>query len=183
VICGLHTCGDLAPTMIRSFVQSEAELLVNVGCCYHFLSEVSSKNCETAGFPMSELLQSLHASLHHRAKNLAAQAMYRWTQQIGQDLNVFIKHHYRAILQVILREKGWIVADGDEDIYSVGHLGKESFNSFIEYAQASLTKFGKNDEITLEELQQYEKRFSEKKKILQCFKILVASNLQIVTKR
>jgi len=41
LICGLHTCGDLAPTMIRSFVQSSADVLVNVGCCYHFLSDNS----------------------------------------------------------------------------------------------------------------------------------------------
>ena len=49
-IVGLHTCGDLAPTSIRTFLHTEkARLLCNVGCCYNHLTSL--------GFPLSKYLQ------------------------------------------------------------------------------------------------------------------------------
>ena len=41
VLVGLHTCGDLAPTMIRVFLHAGRAVsgLVSVGCCYTKLSE------------------------------------------------------------------------------------------------------------------------------------------------
>ena len=49
-IVGLHTCGDLAPTSIRTFLHTEkARLLCNVGCCYNHLTSL--------GFPLSSYLQ------------------------------------------------------------------------------------------------------------------------------
>lgn len=38
MIIGLHTCGDLAATIIKLFVESKSETLINVGCCYDGLS-------------------------------------------------------------------------------------------------------------------------------------------------
>ena len=50
-IVGLHTCGDLAPTSIRTFLHTErARLLCNVGCCYNHLT--------ATGYPLSNYLQS-----------------------------------------------------------------------------------------------------------------------------
>ena len=50
-IVGLHTCGDLAPTSIRTFLHTDrARLLCNVGCCYNHLTSL--------GFPLSNYLQS-----------------------------------------------------------------------------------------------------------------------------
>ena len=49
-IVGLHTCGDLAPTSIRTFLHTDrARLLCNVGCCYNHLTSL--------GFPLSNYLQ------------------------------------------------------------------------------------------------------------------------------
>ena len=40
MLTGLHTCGDLAPSMMRIFLSNEkAQILCNVGCCYHLLNE------------------------------------------------------------------------------------------------------------------------------------------------
>ena len=50
-IMGLHTCGDLAPSSINTFLQCpRAVMLCNVGCCYNHLSD--------KGFPMSDHLRS-----------------------------------------------------------------------------------------------------------------------------
>ena len=39
IIVGLHTCGDLAPTLLRVFAQCENAIgLISVGCCYMKLS-------------------------------------------------------------------------------------------------------------------------------------------------
>ena len=40
LLSGLHTCGDLAPTMIRLYIENEAcKVICSVGCCYHFIYE------------------------------------------------------------------------------------------------------------------------------------------------
>ncbi len=52
MLTGLHTCGDLAPSMMRIFLANEnARILCNVGCCYHLLNEEFSldKNGELKG--------------------------------------------------------------------------------------------------------------------------------------
>ncbi|RKP26842.1 methyltransferase domain-containing protein, partial [Syncephalis pseudoplumigaleata] len=38
LLCGLHTCGDLGASSLRLFVESDARILVNVGCCYNLLT-------------------------------------------------------------------------------------------------------------------------------------------------
>ncbi|KAJ3352796.1 hypothetical protein HDU91_005967, partial [Kappamyces sp. JEL0680] len=42
LVCGLHCCGDLSPTMIRAFCdydRDNVKALVSLGCCYHVLTE------------------------------------------------------------------------------------------------------------------------------------------------
>lgn len=40
LICGLHTCGNLATSSIRLFTKSsEAKTLCIVGCCYNLIKE------------------------------------------------------------------------------------------------------------------------------------------------
>ncbi|KAJ3331546.1 hypothetical protein HDU76_002862 [Blyttiomyces sp. JEL0837] len=41
LLCGLHTCGDLAVSAIRHFLTSDASVLVSVGCCYNKLTEAT----------------------------------------------------------------------------------------------------------------------------------------------
>lgn len=39
LLCGLHTCGDLGPTILRHFISSDAKSMVNIGCCYNKMTE------------------------------------------------------------------------------------------------------------------------------------------------
>ena len=49
ILVGLHTCGDLSPTLLRTFVEcSEVKGIVLVGCCYMNLTmNTNESNCET----------------------------------------------------------------------------------------------------------------------------------------
>ncbi|XP_076053409.1 methyltransferase-like protein 25B isoform X2 [Oratosquilla oratoria] len=48
-LLGLHTCGDLAPTMIRLFVRSyECCALISVGCCYMKMNTSGDGYAQTA---------------------------------------------------------------------------------------------------------------------------------------
>ena len=45
LLTGLHTCGDLAPSMLRIFcVNDSIKALCNVGCCYHLIEEEFRRN-------------------------------------------------------------------------------------------------------------------------------------------
>jgi hypothetical protein len=68
VLIGLHTCGDLTPSMLRVFgdagawqpgvpggaAWSRPAAIVNVGCCYHLLTEAAAAPPAAGdGFPLS----------------------------------------------------------------------------------------------------------------------------------
>lgn len=96
IVCGLHTCGDLATSIFRLFATSEQiQWAVNVGCCYHFLSEQG----EQPGFPMGEALKAKGYQLGNSARVLACQSPSKWTDPvIGQQS--FNQYFYRAVLLV-----------------------------------------------------------------------------------
>lgn len=125
-------------------------------CSFFFLLPDDSDN---HGFPMSRQVIASGLTMGNRAKNLAAQALYRWSEQTEQDLNVFVRHHFRAILQVILKERGWASQPDSQDIFVVGTLPKETFDSFGSYARACLDKFNLADQVSDEDLRAYEQRF------------------------
>ena len=51
ILVGLHTCGDLSPTLLRTFVNCpEVKGIVSVGCCYMKLSTYANEtNCNEKG--------------------------------------------------------------------------------------------------------------------------------------
>lgn len=88
IITGLHTCGNLAPTSLRLFINDPENLtcLFNIGCCYNLLSEEFDPNVDMCndksvssdfGFPMSVYLKKLKFLLGRNARMLAAQAQDR----------------------------------------------------------------------------------------------------------
>ena len=102
LICGLHACGDLSSMTLRLFTQrDEIQALVNVGCCYHFLTEVDGDSNEV-GFPMSRLVHGY--SLGQRACMLACQAPSRWIEQRDDTITSFQHHFYRFLLHVSLKK-------------------------------------------------------------------------------
>ncbi|KAG9136540.1 hypothetical protein Leryth_014378 [Lithospermum erythrorhizon] len=59
VLAGLHACGDLSVTMLRTFLEcEEVKAVVSIGCCYNLISEedhgVVDHHC---GFPLSRDLK------------------------------------------------------------------------------------------------------------------------------
>ncbi|KAF8408759.1 hypothetical protein HHK36_004827 [Tetracentron sinense] len=77
VLAGLHACGDLSVTMLRTFLErKEVKAVVSIGCCYNLLSEEgfdnTSSNC---GFPMSVGVKLAGLSLGKSARDLACQEL------------------------------------------------------------------------------------------------------------
>ncbi|KAI8922665.1 methyltransferase domain-containing protein [Entophlyctis helioformis] len=115
IVCGLHTCGDLASTMVRSFVRQQGHVsdvrvaaLVNLGCCYQILSEndpTDPNRTEHAGFPMSETVKSLNVHLGLNMRMVACQATQRWTTTSLESTQQTIrKLYYRSVLQKMLHD-------------------------------------------------------------------------------
>ncbi len=68
ILIGLHTCGDLAPTILRWFAGSECVVgVASIGCCYMKL------NCEGegCGYPLSRSGRVLGCGLSYAAREVA----------------------------------------------------------------------------------------------------------------
>ncbi|KAJ1557627.1 hypothetical protein HK405_015548, partial [Cladochytrium tenue] len=192
LLCGLHTCGDLAVATIQHFLESDARALVLVGCCYNRLTEVgdggprpvwATPASDTAipeptsnssdspteprfGYPLSKWLRARDppVRLGFTARTLACQATSRWslaapsksTATVKGDAtprkptSVFARHHYRALLQLLLVQRGLVAharafsarASPEQDVI-VGRLpAAASAAGFVEYARAALPRLG-----------------------------------------
>lgn len=97
LICGLHACGDLSTFIMRLFAtNSRITSLVNVGCCYHYLTEDS----DNAGFPLSDTLKEMGCALGTTARVLACHSPWQWKHERKASIKSFEQHFYRALLQV-----------------------------------------------------------------------------------
>ncbi|KAG1460679.1 hypothetical protein G6F46_005388 [Rhizopus delemar] len=137
LLCGLHTCGDLASMILRLFASSDdMTCLVNVGCCYHFLSE-QKPHC---GFPMSDVVKKTNLVIGHTSRMLSSQVPERWVEK-SEDTLVALEHHFfRALLQFIMVKKG-LAEPGAAPV--IGRLNKKKdFTSFSVYVQAALSRLG-----------------------------------------
>ena len=145
MLIGLHTCGDLSPLSIQTFINSNVKVLVNVSCCYNKLSEKLNRaksNCKESphplpnqpGFPMSKFIKDSKFALGFSARTLACQATCRWDTQ-SDAIEMFQHHFYRSILQRYIRN-----CNVDSHI-NVGGLPGSAFKSgFKHYATIALTK-------------------------------------------
>ncbi|XP_055823097.1 uncharacterized protein LOC129891682 isoform X2 [Solanum dulcamara] len=105
VIAGLHACGDLSVTMLRTFLECDnAKAVISVGCCYNLLSEEAIDTADSCcGFPVSQGVKSAGVMLDKSARDLACQSADRWR---GLDehagLHNFELHAFRAAFQMVL---------------------------------------------------------------------------------
>ncbi|CAH9064120.1 unnamed protein product [Cuscuta epithymum] len=105
ILAGLHACGDLSVTMLRTFLDcDEIKAVISVGCCYNMLTEeASSMDGPPSGFPVSESARTFGLCLGKSARDLACQSADRWRgldQAAGLDN--FELHAFRAAFQMIL---------------------------------------------------------------------------------
>ncbi|KAI8340720.1 methyltransferase domain-containing protein [Chlamydoabsidia padenii] len=137
LICGLHACGDLSSMMLRLFTQRpEIQALVNVGCCYHFLTHHQG---DTPGFPMSSSLRDYH--LGSTACMLACQAPSRWLERKESSIKAYEHHFFRCLLQWLMVEQGLIKVSEKAPV--IGRLNKKrDFDTFPIYVKAALTRLG-----------------------------------------
>ncbi|KAK4767871.1 hypothetical protein SAY87_003012 [Trapa incisa] len=105
VLAGLHACGDLSVTMIKTFVELDnIKAVVSIGCCYNLLSEDKSMDASSqSGFPMSSGIRSAGLSLGKCSRDLACQSAERW-RNLKEDsgLHNFDLHAFRAAFQMVL---------------------------------------------------------------------------------
>ncbi|KAL0306192.1 UNVERIFIED_CONTAM: protein RRNAD1, partial [Sesamum radiatum] len=105
VLAGLHACGDLSVTMLRTFMEcDEVKAVISIGCCYNLLSEEGIKEGDYQfGFPVSRGAKSANLQLGKNARDLACQSAERW-RGLGEaaGLHNFELHTFRAAFQMVL---------------------------------------------------------------------------------
>jgi hypothetical protein len=157
-LIGLHTCGNLASTSLRSFLSSPGcKFICNVGCCYNHLTE------DNKGFPLSKHLQSQHFTLVRLARMLAVQPLDRLATSNTLPNKSLL---WRAVLEMILAR---VAPSLPKDQRVVGRIAAKS-KSFVDYVRKAFVKLKVETDISVIELSEifnnYEKEFGAK---LQCF--------------
>ncbi|KAL8243307.1 hypothetical protein R6Q59_009565 [Mikania micrantha] len=102
LLTGLHACGDLSVTMLRTFLESkEVKAVVSIGCCYNLLSE--EEDNAQSGFPISRGVKSTGLYLGRNSRDLACQSADRWkVMEKDACLHNFELHAFRAGFQMLL---------------------------------------------------------------------------------
>ena len=126
-LIGLHTCGDLGPILLTTFLDStDCVLLQSVGCCYMRLT--------SSGYPLSNYLKKeAWNSLTYTSLELACHAIETYSDRLRTEEEMKLKVHcYRALLEKILVSKD----------PSLRHLGLATVKnahemSFSDYAKAA----------------------------------------------
>ncbi|KAL5716207.1 hypothetical protein ACHQM5_017931 [Ranunculus cassubicifolius] len=107
VLAGLHACGDLSVTMLRTFCEcEEVKAVISIGCCYNLLSEQGLGNGNSqCGFPMSKGIKLAGFSLGKSACDLGCQSAERWKVLTKEAaLQNFKLHAFRAAFQMVLHK-------------------------------------------------------------------------------
>ena len=99
-LVGLHTCGDLAPVILKMFVQDcSSRMLSSLGCCYMKIRQ---------HFPMSRHVSSLPWScLTYTSTELSCHAIEMYADKLRRGEEARLKVHcYRALLEEMLAGRG-----------------------------------------------------------------------------
>ncbi|XP_054932580.1 methyltransferase-like protein 25B isoform X2 [Dermacentor andersoni] len=140
VLVGLHTCGNLGPSMIQLFADSPAARgLISVGCCYMKLSEDKCEGIEMKmAYPMSSHVCALGnvAVLGYQAREVACHAFEVYTRKLKESPLALKIHCYRALLErlIVNRYK-------DQRHCGLGSVKHADSLTFSQYARKALEKF------------------------------------------
>ncbi|KAJ1560571.1 hypothetical protein HK096_008099, partial [Nowakowskiella sp. JEL0078] len=187
LLCGLHTCGDLSPNIIRQFLSNpQAKAMVFVGCCYNHLTEElsvegnsnfkNSVECKsTAGFPMSQFLKNFASDgvginkdtfkfssnipnkLGFTARTLACQATCRWYLDRDLSIDNFSKHFSRAVLQVLVMR---LNGAAKSELFSSEDTSK-SITCLLKNCDATNETFGFSSDLRLQTRRQMVTKLSK----------------------
>ncbi|GFO27202.1 methyltransferase-like protein 25, partial [Plakobranchus ocellatus] len=146
-LSGLHTCGSLAVTTLKLFLQDPyATNLCNVGCCYQLMEEQGldpsvergenhAVSKEEIHFPLSNCGKKLKLHLGRNARNLASQSLPRLQASGKLQGGDFL---WRALLDILLKELNIPVP---EKIIGMRGLSKRC-KTFQDYVAAAFEKLG-----------------------------------------
>lgn len=190
MIISLHSCGNLIHHALNSLILTPSVSAVAIiGCCYNLMTEKRGAtfkppyrdtlhdrvtNCATAcdphGFPLSSRLEKDDITLNITARMMACQAPYNWTEGTSEDF--FTRHYYRALLQRLLMDKGFIPKPEAGEVGTqplvIGSLRKASYVSFESYVEAAAVKvaerLGRPVEIDVQEVRKYDNDFRHRRK-------------------
>lgn len=148
----LHACGDLSVNMINAFINiPSCSYLVNLSCCYHKLS--------SKGFPLSKRSRKepdITSIFGPRALNMASEVPHRWRDPLYDLKGSLKRNYYRALLQVLLVEIGYM----EKGQYL--RLGSNSiFSTFSDFAHDAVAKLG--IKVTESDIMKVEKRLETQK--------------------
>jgi len=148
-LVGLHTCGDLAPVILKMFVQdSSAKMLTSLGCCYMKIKQ---------NFPMSDhVKRQPWSKLTYTSTELSCHALEMYCEKLRQGEETKLKVHcYRAVLESLLAERGPQYRHTILRTVSKSHL--LSFPDYVTRATAGLVEGGltpfTEQELTSQEVQ------------------------------
>jgi len=182
VLVGLHTCGDLASTMVRVFKNTPSVMgLVSVSCCYMRMSldnkndteyaeiDNNTKN-ETFGFPMSRFVQSIpYQPLKYKSFEVACHFVDDYVRKLQTNSPNLKLHCYRAVMEVFIRHVDPALALSAIRCKKIKNAGQLSF---IEYAHKVFERLQlKLDENMLNEI--HHERLLEQWKNVAIFHSLV----------
>eukprot|EP01122_Echinamoeba_exundans_P003507 TRINITY_DN13596_c0_g1_i1.p1 TRINITY_DN13596_c0_g1~~TRINITY_DN13596_c0_g1_i1.p1 ORF type:complete len:512 (-),score=57.15 TRINITY_DN13596_c0_g1_i1:474-2009(-) len=154
VLVGLHTCGDLAASMLRMFNASpQVDAVLNVGCCYNLMTVATEENPEVAsitnttsgtgshlpsqpGYPMSKLCSLALPSLERDTRSLACQSVERRHFTQAKMDRVHKSHSYRAVFQYILEKELALYGR----LYA-GAMSQGYYDSFVVYSRELSNRF------------------------------------------
>ncbi|XP_016648767.1 PREDICTED: protein RRNAD1 isoform X2 [Prunus mume] len=114
VLAGLHACGDLSVTMLKTFMEcKEVKAVVSVGCCYNLLSEEGFNHAGSqCGFPMSCGVKSAGISLGKSSRDLACQVLRVYypevmstSPSIGRQGKALRRRQQRVVQNSLLHHK------------------------------------------------------------------------------
>lgn len=157
MIIGLHTCGDLAATIIKLYVESGSETLINVGCCYdgisgnffEFILELNVprekiSKVKANGYPMSDFLKKNRVFLGS-GKMLSTLSLNSWTEEkIDYSIFYFKKHSFRMAFDVLMNEPTKTLAV---------KVNPKNVTKFSKYAQTAIDGIKKeNKRLTKDDL-------------------------------
>eukprot|EP01117_Protostelium_nocturnum_P017272 TRINITY_DN7010_c0_g1_i1.p1 TRINITY_DN7010_c0_g1~~TRINITY_DN7010_c0_g1_i1.p1 ORF type:complete len:496 (-),score=132.62 TRINITY_DN7010_c0_g1_i1:123-1433(-) len=145
IMIGLHTCGSLACTMLKLFVECDfIDAFVGVGCCYYkgnlrdiFLLSKTMKEKEksTDRFPRFDL-QSWY---------LACESTEMWREMTSEEKKYTLRRRFfRSLLEIALRRA--LESYGFEGHFTVRKVKKKQCESFEDYFEACLEKLKFNPE-------------------------------------
>uniref|UniRef100_L7LYT7 Putative rrna adenine n-6-methyltransferase n=1 Tax=Rhipicephalus pulchellus TaxID=72859 RepID=L7LYT7_RHIPC len=140
VLVGLHTCGNLGPSMIQLFADSPAARgLVSVGCCYMKLNEGRCEGMERKmAYPMSSHVCALGkvAALSYQAREVACHAFEVYTRKLKESPSSLKIHCYRALLERLIVDRY-----EDQRHCGLGSVKHAANLTFSQYARKALQKF------------------------------------------